>query len=54
MQVNGEAQNVTPHHAETPHAGVIKIGRVDYVSPGALDHFFTKKEKNVIKLIFLQ
>jgi len=34
MQVNGlngEAQNLTPHDAETPQAGVIKIGRGDYV-----------------------
>ena len=31
MQVNGEAQNLTPYHAETPYAGVIKIGRGDYV-----------------------
>ena len=29
MQVNGEAQNLTPpHHAETPYAGVIKIAEV--------------------------
>ena len=31
MQVNGAAQNLTPYHAETPYAGVIKIGRGDYV-----------------------
>jgi len=31
MQVNGETQNLTTHHAETPYAGVIKIGRGDYV-----------------------
>ena len=31
MQVNGEAQNLTPHHAQTPYAGIIKIGRADYV-----------------------
>ena len=31
MQVNGEAQNLAPHHAETPYAGVIKIGTDDYV-----------------------
>ena len=29
MQVNGEAKNFTPHHAETPYAGDIKIGRGD-------------------------
>ena len=27
MQVNGEAQKLTSHHAETPYAGLIKIGR---------------------------
>ena len=26
MQVNGKTQNLTPYHAETPYAGVIKIG----------------------------
>jgi len=31
MQVNGEAQNLTPRHAQTPYAGIIKIGRGDYV-----------------------
>ena len=31
MQVNEEAQNLTPHYAEIPYAGVIKIGRGDYV-----------------------
>ena len=31
MQVNGEAQNLTPHHAQTLYAGIIKIGRGDYV-----------------------
>ena len=31
MQVDGEAQNLATHQAETPYAGVIKIGRGDYV-----------------------
>jgi len=31
MEVDGEAQNLTPPHAETLYAGVIKIGRGDYV-----------------------
>ena len=31
MQVNGEAQNLTPHDAQTPYAGIIKTGRGDYV-----------------------
>ena len=31
MQVNGEAKNLTPHHAETPYARVIKICIGDYV-----------------------
>ena len=42
MQVNGEAQNLTPHHAETPYAGVIKIGRGDYVwTPTPVQKFVT-------------
>ena len=33
MQVTGKAQNLTPpHHAQTPYAGIIKIGRGDYVA----------------------
>jgi len=32
MQVNEETQNLTPpHHAQTPQATVIKVGRGDYV-----------------------
>ena len=31
MQFNEEAQNLTPLHAQTPYAGIIKIGRGDYV-----------------------
>jgi len=30
-RVNGETQNLTPHHAQTPKATVIKVGRGDYV-----------------------
>jgi len=30
-RVNGETQNWTPHHAQTPKATVIKDGRGDYV-----------------------
>ena len=31
MQVNGEAQNLTPHHAKTPYVGVINISIGDYI-----------------------
>jgi len=30
-QVNGESQNLTPRHAQTPQAIVIQIGTCDYV-----------------------
>jgi len=43
MQVNGEAQNLTPYHAETPYAGVIKIIRGDYV----VDPYTCAKQKFV-------
>ena len=45
MQVNGEAQNLTPHHAETPYAGVIKIGRGDHV----VDHYTCAKVRHDTK-----
>ena len=42
MQVNGEAQNLTPHHAQTPYARIIKIGRGDYVvDPTPVQKFVT-------------
>jgi len=28
---HGETQNLTTHHAQTPQATVIKVGRSDYV-----------------------
>ena len=30
-RVNGETQNLNPHHAQTPKATVIKVGTGDYV-----------------------